>query len=122
MNNYNLISAIILLAFILTGVVFNTFTKGQYLLFGCVMLIMWLFAFLYNKSIQNKDSRKQVSYSLAAIGVKFNLLLIFVIIYQFTFKLGVTDAIILFSEYVVLMIAFYFLLVKKEKDKKKVTF
>lgn len=121
MKNYNLISILLSLVFILTGAAFYEFTKGQYVLFASVMVIMWLFAFLYNKSIQNKDSRKQVSYSLAAIGVKFNLLLIFIIIYQFTFKLGVTDAIILLSEYVVLMIAFYFFLVKKEKDKKKVT-
>jgi hypothetical protein len=71
--------------------------------------------------LKSKESKKQVAYSLAAIGAKFNLLLIFVIIYQFTFKLEVLDAILLLGLYSILMISFYLIIVRRDKSNKSIS-
>lgn len=121
MKSFTIFCLVLVFLFLASTFIIDLFIAKHYILFFSVLAIVWLFAFLYNLSIKNKDSKKQVVYSLGAIGVKFNFLLIFVIIYQFTYKLEVLDAVLLLGLYSMLMFGFYFIIARKEKSKKSIS-
>jgi hypothetical protein len=121
MKSYTIFSLILVILFLVSTFIFDIFLTKHYVLFLSVIGIVWLFVFLYNLSLKSKESKKQVAYSLAAIGAKFNLLLIFVIIYQFTYKLEVLDAVLLLGLYSLLMFSFYFIIVRRDKSNKSIS-
>lgn len=121
MKSFTIFCLILVVLFLVSSFVFNFIQCKHYLLYFSVVIIVWLFSFLYNLSLKSKESKKQVVYSLGAIGVKFNLLLIFVIVYQFTYKLEVFDALLLLGLYSIMMFSFYFIFVRKEKREKSIS-